>query len=272
MKSRLILIFTCMLLAISSMVFAQNNKVSGNGKVVTKVIDITDYDQISAAGVLLFTYEQSNAAPFLEVSLDENLYDYVEIKVENRELKIRPRKIERNNRKGNATYNLQPTAFKVKSNSKKLNELNFAGSGDFKANSAVTFDDLEVNMAGSGSVLFPQVSKGNQAKLNLAGSGKITLLQLDVEKSEVNVAGSGAIKLAGNAERASYNVASSGTLDASDCPVKTASCNIAGSGDIQANASDKLSANIVGSGDVLYKGNPEVSKNVIGSGKIKQSK
>ena len=53
--------------------------VKGNGKLSSKKITIDDYNSIKIDGVIDFNYEQSDAAPYIEVTVDENLHEYVNI-------------------------------------------------------------------------------------------------------------------------------------------------------------------------------------------------
>ena len=62
--------------------------VKGNGKLSSKKITIDDYNSIKIDGVIDFNYEQSDAAPYIEVTVDENLHEYVNINIKDRELSV----------------------------------------------------------------------------------------------------------------------------------------------------------------------------------------
>ncbi len=249
--------------------FAANNKIKGNGKAVKKVFSIEDYEKISSAGPVVFVYEQSSASPYLEVTLDENLFEYLKVEVKEKELQIGPKSVM--TILGNTSYNLQPTVFKVKSNSKTLKELNTAGSGDFIINSTLSTDRLVLNLAGSGNIQLPKPLAVSRLELNTAGSGSIRSDNLKADELSCNVAGSGSASLAGTTDKASFNLSGSGSVKAYGCKANTVSCSIAGSGSVETYADNKLSANIIGSGDIYYKGDPEVKKSTMGSGKVQAS-
>lgn len=219
--------------------------IKGNGKVITKEYKIADFDKISFVGSAEFTYEQSEAAPSVTVTIDENLLPYLEVKVKGSELHVGPKTEGMLGR----SKDLRPTVFKIKGNSKALEEVNLAGSGSFKADQMVRTKELELNLSGSGTM-------------------RIAMLQAD--ELEGNVAGSGNLILKGKVREAKYNVAGSGDVKAEDCESEEVEGNVAGSGNLEVYAVRELTGNIVGSGDIFYKGDPKVKSSCIGSGKVRK--
>lgn len=219
--------------------------IQGNGKVVTKEYQLTDFDEISFSGSAEFTYEQSEAAPALTLTIDENLLEYIEVKVKDKELKVYPKK------EGmlKSSYQLRPTVFKIRANSRQLEEVSFSGSGHFTANGPV---------------------KGNELELNLSGSGTMEMNALQMNELECNVAGSGQVTVKGKVREAKYNIAGSGSVKAGDCESEGVNGNIAGSGNLEVYVTGELKGNIVGSGNIYYKGDPKVMSSCIGSGKVKK--
>lgn len=267
MKTKLFL-FTLCLLAGMLDGFAWAKTIKGNGRIVTKQIPISAYDAVSIVGSIEFEYEQSQSAPSLELTIDENLVPYVDIKVEGRQLKIAPKANKDEDPRGNVQ--LSPTVYKVKSNSSALKEVNSAGSGSFTVVSPLKIEKMEINKAGSGSVVFEKRLTGYKAKMNLAGSGEIKVKEVAVDQLECSLAGSGEIYLKGAVPRADLSVASSGEIHAFDCKIDKADCSVAGSGAVEVYAVDRLDASVAGSGSVYYKGNPSLSKSVMGSGSVEK--
>lgn len=261
------LFFIFCLLMISLDSFADNRNVKGNGTLITQEIAISDYEEISVVGNVDFRYEQSDATPFLEITIDENLLPLIQAKVEGKSLIVGPKD---RNGNGNSSYSLNPTSFLVKTNSRNMKEMNVVTSGSVAVTSPLKISRLEINMAGSGTVRFNKIVEGNKLECNLAGSGEIVAKSLKVESVGCSVAGSGSVEIGGNAERASYSVASSGSIQAFHCKVRKADCSVAGSGTIEANTSDYMDGSVVGSGNIHYEGNPEVSQSVMGSGSVEK--
>ena len=104
--------------------------------------------------------------------IDENLFPLLKAQVDGKELIIGPKKIKENSRNGNS-YNLQPTQFKVITNSREIKELNVVSSGDFIIASPINIGKLEINMAGSGNILLEKKVEGNKLEINLASSGSV---------------------------------------------------------------------------------------------------
>jgi len=221
--------------------YALNKKVEGNKKVITKSFPISDYDKIEIEGSMEFDYTQSNTTPKLEITLDENLFDYLDIYVKERTLVIKKKKDFRN-------INVKPTSYKVVTNSFSLRELTKAGSGTFNFVNKLNTTVLAINFAGSGKI----VCKDGISVSNL----------------NVDAVGSGSIVLKGEINQAIINLSGSGDIGTYGCSISSLDCNIAGSGNIKATVHNYLSCNIVGGGNLMYKGNPQLEQNIIGSGKI----
>lgn len=248
MKTRVSLFIFCIqMIAVCG--FAADRRIDGNGNPETREIKISDYDEITFVGSADFEYEQSDKAPYLSVTIDENLFDYLVTEVEGGTLKIYPKSI----KKGfnNNSYDLRPTVYKIKSNSKELKELNTVGSGSF---------------------IISKPTKVNRMEINMAGSGNIIAKDIQLDNLSCSLASSGEIEVIGTVDRASFNVAGSGEIKAFDCQARKAECNIASSGEISVYATQILDANIVGSGEIHYKGDPEISKSIMGSGSINKVK
>lgn len=251
---------------ITALCMANPQTIHGNGKIVTKVIPITVYEEISLVGSPEFEYTQSHAAPYLELTIDENLVPYVVIEIEGRTLSIYPKQEGR----GGASYQLKPTRFHIKSNSEMLKECSIAGSASLRVTSPLKVTKLEGSVAGNGGIYFEKTLSGRKAEFYVAGSGEIETRDIQIENLECSVAGSGEMKLKGEVARASYSVAGSGELHGFGCKATNAECSVAGSGTIEVYAVDQLDASVASSGDIRYRGNPNVSKSIVGSGSIKK--
>ena len=94
MKTRVSLFIFCIqMIAVCG--FAADRRIDGNGNPETREIKISDYDEITFVGSADFEYEQSDKAPYLSVTIDENLFDYLVTEVEGGTLKIYPKSIKK---------------------------------------------------------------------------------------------------------------------------------------------------------------------------------
>lgn len=133
---------------------------------------------------------------------------------------------------------------------------------------APSWDGFRIN--GSADVDVPDAIQGDQLNLGISGSGNLKVFNVDFNKIDTRVSGSGDVYLAGAADDLKCTVSGSGNVDALGCPVKTATVTVSGSGDVRVNVSENLNVTVSGSGDVEYEGNPQVTKQVSGSGNVRK--
>lgn len=238
--------------------------VKGNKKVVTRDIHISDYREIEISAPVKFEYEQSDAAPYLQVTTDENILEYLDIYVAGRELYIKARK-----KNGSHYVNLDPTVLVIRSNSTALTNVDGAGSTTFIVNAPLTGNSLEVDMAGSGKFYIDDTVRVHSLDFDLAGSGRIAAsAPIYANNLDIDVSGSGEVRLLGEITHGEIEIAGSGKINALPCTFSNLECSISGSGDIAATVTDKLRYAISGSGKLSYKGNPQLNGTISGSGKI----
>jgi len=104
---------------------------------------------------------------------------------------------------------------------------------------------------------------------DLFGSGDVQIEDLNGDRLQLGIYGSGNIVIDGKAQWLKVALAGSGSVDARDLLADDAEVEISGSGNVQVNAVSRLEASISGSGDIAYYGDPEdVDSDVAGSGSI----
>jgi len=135
----------------------------------------------------------------------------------------------------------------------------------------VTARQIErLSLGGSGTI-DADVLRGKRLDVDVGGSGKIRIARLDSETVAAKVAGSGDLRADGGTVRdLSVSIGGSGSVDMGKVATDTARVSIAGSGDVTVWAKNDLRANIAGSGDVGYYGDPTVSRSVAGSGEVRR--
>ncbi len=214
-------------------------KIEGNGNRQTKNYSITDFTEVNVAGPMT-VYITQGAGFSVKVEADENLFDYLEIEKDGRELEIGSR----------SNYNLRSRGgIKVWVTAPTYEAAEIAGSGKIISETKITSSkDLHIDVAGSGDV------------------------QLDVDAPEIkaDVAGSGNVLLTGATKEFSVDIAGSGDVRAFNLMSEVSKVDIAGSGNAEVSASRELDVDIAGSGNVVYKGNPNVKQSKMGSGKVRK--
>ncbi len=232
--------------------------IEGDGNIVTRTYDVTAFNEISTSlpATVNFTIADGYSCT---VSVDENLFDYLDIRVKDNELLMGKRKDDKNK-------NLKATKFVIEVTAPSLEIINLAGSGTFNANSPLEAEKFEANVAGSGDIVFHKTVTTQKVDLNVAGSGDLACNELISDELGCYIAGSGDLKVvSGQVRKAEAGVAGSGDIVLT-CNIENLDANIVGSGDIKARVSAKLKYAIIGSGDIGYYGNPVVEGDKAGRG------
>ncbi len=127
-----------------------------------------------------------------------------------------------------------------------------------------------INITGACEVTGKGKLKGEDVELEISGSGDMKL-DIEAQNLETDISGSGSLVLSGNCDNHDIEISGSGRLKAFKLISNEVEVEVTGSGNCELFANYKIKAEITGSGDLLYKGNPEkVDTDVTGSGSIKQ--
>ena len=150
MKRHLIIIAIAFIgLTLNSCVFNfKSETVKGDGNVVTREYTINDFDEFVCA--LPATVNFSVADNYTcTIRVDENLFDYIDIKSKDGELELGQPKP-----KGGKYANFDATEFVIDITGPRIDEITLAGSGDINILSPLNEQNLEISIAGSGNVVF----------------------------------------------------------------------------------------------------------------------
>lgn len=256
MKKNLLSI--CLLLS-TSLAFTACAQIKGEGPIVTKTLNVKDFDGVSLEGS--FNVEVNEGAKSVVAKGHGNIIDLLETDVDNGVLKL---ELEKGNYRD---YELT-----VMVSTETLEKLKVAGSGDMKVGSFSGLNNLDVAVAGSGNLTSTGVLKmSGHCETSVAGSGDIDV-EIEAKELEVSIAGSGDVKVSGSAEEQEISIAGSGDYSGSKLSSKKAEVSISGSGDVKIDVQNELEVSIAGSGDVTYSGSPKVDSSVMGSGDVRRSK
>lgn len=256
----------CVIVLMLGVVFIGHaaDKVKGSGTLETKEWEITDYNAIKVDGLYEIHYEQSNDEIFLEITVDDNLQQYIQAEVKDRALSIgfsKNVKVE------------QFTKFIIKTNSKWLKEARIAGNANFMVESPLTGDEMMIKAKDNSLIQLKEPIALGKLNLDVAGSANMVVNDLHVDKLECTINGSGSITLkSGEAKEGSYSIASSGDIHAFGVAVPDLKCNVTGSGTAEVQATNFLKASLVGKGNIRYKGTTNVQQTKIGKGVIEEVK
>lgn len=114
----------------------------------------------------------------------------------------------------------------------QINHVTLSGSGKMKiSGSYPDQQDFEATINGSGNIRVIDTFDSKNTHVQISGSGNASLYQINSQKAEVEISGSGRV---------------------------------------QVSVQDELTAKISGSGEVYYKGSPKMDSKISGSGKVIQ--
>ena len=228
--------------------------VIGNGNLVSPEINVSSFEKINVSGSAEVRFHASQGQRVV-VTVDSNLFEYVDIFTRNRELNIRW--------KNRGPYF---TKFLVDVYCPALTGISMSGSGSFVGVDKIVASSFGSNISGSGDM------EGTIECVNfstrISGSGK-TNYNVICSNLTADISGSGDITIAGTGKDSSIRISGSGDFNGIEFKTNNASARISGSGSINIWVLDNLQANISGSGDVRYRGNPRIDVSVSGSGRLR---
>jgi hypothetical protein len=223
--------------ACSALAFGTWDIVRGNGTVRLESRDVPTFTGIENQGSGLVRFSRGSTRQ-VTVEADTNILPYIETEVRNGVLVLRTR----------PGISINPTRLVFRITAPELRTIGIQGSGDFRMETPLETDRLEIEIEGSGSV-----------------EGEITADDLSVQ-----IRGSGDVSLGGTAKNARFDIDGSGDIGAADLSSVDARVVIQGSGNVTLQATGTLDVEISGSGNVRYRGGARVTVRSSGSGTVRE--
>ena len=242
---RLVQLFAVLFLSFpifTSCVYSEK-PVYGSQQLINKQINVDNYDKVimNVPGEVLYQ-QSSDSAPYLQIHTDDNILDFLIVRVQGNQLII----------DANKDCIIKPSKLIIYTRSHNLNK---------------------VMLNGSGKILLKEEVNSNDLAININGSGILIADSLLCNKLSVDITGSGNMQLIGASNQTLFKITGSGNIEAFDYFVKDLDCEIIGSGNIEALVFNKLDINIVGAGNITYRGEPlTVNRKIVGAGKVQQEK
>ncbi|MGH1488332.1 MAG: GIN domain-containing protein [Acidimicrobiales bacterium] len=206
----------------------------GSGTAQTTTYDFDNFTEVDIADAFEATIIVTDGPPTVEITLDDNLFDQLEVSVDNDELKIEMDGI-------NIDFNVDPT---IKITMPQLTELDISGAVDATVDNAG--GDLKVDISGAS---------------NLKIDGRLDSLALD---------GSGAssIEYEGVADEVNLDISGASTISFDNADVGTANVDLSGSSDATFDKLDQLSGEISGASSVDVPEETDVSVATSGAASV----
>jgi hypothetical protein len=245
MKKQILYVQTVLLIVLSSLTSCTYSQsfatVRGHGTPVEKNYKVSDFKGIDVSGGFDVILKQDDSESVM-LSAQENLFDYITVKVENGTLKIYTR---------NNIMTTQP--MKANISYKNIKDLSVSGGGDVISKNSINADELSINLSGGGD--FSSAVNSNKLDCKISGGGDAKI-EGDVKDYHVEISGGGDLDSKVNAGIISCKVTGGGDLSlVSEEKSSEAVLDINGGGDFGARINtDILKCFVSGGGDATLAG------------------
>lgn len=222
---RKILIASAIGMLLAQATVAQEHKtIEGNGKLVTRTVDVKSFDALKASGVYDLKLSQGTTEG-VKIEADENLQELFHVRNDGSKLIIEMDKLK--NTKLNSKNKMR-----VYVTFKNLKEMELSTVGNVSSEKRLSFDDLEFRNSNVGNVD----------------------LELTANKINVQNRNVGNVELSGKAQDAVFTNRGVGNFKAGDFVVQTVEIENSGIGSAEVNAEKGLKVNDNMMGKVKNKG------------------
>jgi len=207
----------------------------GNGNLESRYHEVPEFNRVRIGGnfdVMLTPSEKSG----VQVIADENLHDFIEFEVKNKNLEIIQQKnlISKNKIRIILEYTV-------------IEELRITGAARIQNEGYIEEEELNLRMDGAGMID----------------------LRIRTGSLKVLLSGAGVIRISGSTERQDLNLSGAGSLKAFELESKFCNVQVSGLGGAEIYVTEVLDATIEGIGGIEYDGNPsQVNTEINGLGKI----
>jgi hypothetical protein len=250
-------IFMILIMTFSSCTYSQSLiPVRGSGTPVDRNFNVSDFHGIEVSGGFDVILAQGNSES-LTLTAQENLFDYITVKVDNGVLKI----YTRNNIM--ATQQLKARITFI-----SISDLIVSGGGDVSGETPVNVEELNVNITGGGD--FSSIINSGKVKCHITGGGDADI-KGDIKDYYFDITGGGDLKSEVNAGIIFCRITGGGDLFLrSTEKTSDAVVDIIGGGDMEVEINtEKLKCSVAGGGDAALSGQAaEFEINLNGGGDV----
>ncbi len=250
-------IFIILIMMLPSCTYSQSFiPVRGSGTPVDRNFNVSDFHGIEVSGGFDVILIQGNSES-ATVTAQENLFDYITIKVEDGTLKIYTRN------------NIMATQqLKARITFKSISDLNVSGGGDVSGETPVNVEGLSVNITGGGD--FSSIINSGEVRCHITGGGDAEI-KGNIKDYNLDITGGGDLKSEVNASVIFCRITGGGDLFLrSTEKTSDAVLDIIGGGDMDVEINtEKLKCSVAGGGDATLSGQAtEFEINLNGGGDV----
>ncbi len=208
--------------------------VRGNGTILKKEIQLTEFEKIELDGIFKVYLKQGDASK-LEVETDENIIDLIEANVRSKKLTLKVKK---------PVHSTRGIFIYLTFN--KINHLSLAGHTYVVSTDRMNFDQLDLIVSGTSKMI-----------------SEINAVSLKVEAS-----GSSSLELSGNVFSADITASGAAKMNAVNMNIDDLKHSASGTAATTVNVISKFDVKASGTAQVQYYGTPEMREEVSGSASV----
>ena len=217
--------------------FGLQERVRGSGDASERSYEVGNFNRVSLSLPGRLEIVQADRET-LTILADANLHEYIDVKVSGNQLVI-------DSKRG---YSLDPTRTIIyKLSVKNLKAISVSSAGE------VVIEKLETS----------------DLELSSSGVGNFMLDDLQANRLDVRISGSGSAEVAGQVADVTIHISGAGNFSGGDLQAQDVDVNISGLGKATLWVEGSLNTNISGAGSITYYGSPQVHKNTSGAGTVR---
>jgi hypothetical protein len=233
-----LLVLTAFVAIFSSCRIMGGKKVRGNGNVISQARQVGSFTNLDVSGAVTVRLKQE-AATSVRVDTDENLMEYLEIKVDGNTLVIQPRN----------GYNLDPSKdLIVYVSASRFNDIDVSGASKIISEDPITGDEMNVHASGASEIL----------------------MQVKLSKFTSELSGACTLKLTGDVARFETQSSGASKILCMDLKTQEAKLDISGASDAEISADKELNIEASGASNVQYRGNANINQKSSGASNVKK--
>lgn len=226
--------------------------VTGSGDLATREFEYSDFTKVEIG--YAFEAEISQDDSFMvKVTLDDNLFDYLDISQSGETLIIT---MEPGNVFTRATQRVVITL-------PNLERLELSGASRANVSGIVSLNDLDFNLSGASQMDISAVSSSD-ITLELSGASRADG-SMTMTNGDFNLSGASSITIEGSAQDIIVDVSGASRAHLDDFIITNARINLSGASNATVNVSGQLSGDLSGASTLHYIGNPTLG-NITTSG------
>jgi len=225
MKKLTILAIALLLALPSCIIDGWDQGISGNGKVVEDIRDISGFTGVKvSSGIDVYLSQGSSFE--VKVEADENLHEVILTELEGKMLVVKTERVSIRNAKSKKVHVTLPD----------LTALRISSAGDCVGQTPFSCEDL---------------------KLSISSAGDLSL-EVEAGRIDLDISSSGDASLSGSADEFNVSLSSAGDLNAFDLVAGREEVNVSSAGDARVHATEEISMSASSAGNIYYKGDAKV--------------